>query len=89
VAPEGGPSLISAAPMDPALTAPACTASAPKLPYFTFGAFKGTVSRDFRPSVFRQSITPRPLINTLKYFRFLFQIRRAITEYVFVQRYAA
>jgi hypothetical protein len=38
---------------------------------------------------FRQSITPRPLINTLKYFRFLFRIRRAITEYVFVQRYAA
>jgi hypothetical protein len=38
---------------------------------------------------FRQSITPRPLINNLQYFRFLFRIRRAITEYVFVQRYAA
>jgi hypothetical protein len=31
---------------------------------------KETVPLDFRPSVyFRQSITPRPPINTLKYFR--------------------
>jgi hypothetical protein len=51
-------------------------------------SLKGTVSQDFQPSVF-PSITPRPLINTLKYFRFLFRIRRAITEYVFVPRYAA
>jgi hypothetical protein len=29
------------------------------------------------------------MINTLKYFLFLVRIRRAITEYMFVQRYAA
>jgi hypothetical protein len=28
--------------------------------------YKDTVSRDFRPSVFRQSITPKPPIKTLK-----------------------
>jgi hypothetical protein len=50
---------------------------------------KGQCHEIFDPRFFRQSITPRPLINTLKYFRFLFRIRRAITEYVFVQRYAA
>jgi hypothetical protein len=50
---------------------------------------KGTVSRDFRPSFFRQSITPRPLINTLKYFRIPFRIRRAIYENVLIPRYAA
>jgi hypothetical protein len=50
---------------------------------------KGTVSRDFRPSIFRQSITPRPLINTLKYFRTLFQIRPAIYENVLILNYAA
>jgi hypothetical protein len=51
---------------------------------------KGTVSRDFRPSVFfRQLITPRPLINTLKYFRILFRIRRAIRPTSLIPRYAA
>jgi hypothetical protein len=39
---------------------------------------KGTVSRDFLPSFFRQSIIPRPQINTLKYFRILFRNRRDI-----------
>jgi hypothetical protein len=34
---------------------------------------KETVSRDFRPSV-----TPRPQMNTLKYFRILFRIRSDI-----------
>jgi hypothetical protein len=40
----------------------------PDLPYGERDFYvKGTVSRDFRPSVFfRQSIPPRPLINTLK-----------------------
>jgi hypothetical protein len=38
---------------------------------------------------FRQSIAPRPLINTLKYFRILFQIRRAIYKNVLIPRYAA
>jgi hypothetical protein len=51
--------------------------------------FKGQCHEIFDPRFFRQSITPRPLINTLKYFRFLFRIRRAITEYVLVQRYGA
>jgi hypothetical protein len=51
---------------------------------------KGTVSRDLRPSVFFvQSITPRPLINTLKYFRILFRIRRAIHPLSLIPRYAA
>jgi hypothetical protein len=40
--------------------------------------FKETVSRDFWPLVFFHKLsTPRPLINTLKYFRILFRIRRA------------
>jgi hypothetical protein len=39
---------------------------------------KETVSRDFRPLVFfHKSTSPRPLINTLKYFRILFRIRGA------------
>jgi hypothetical protein len=50
---------------------------------------KGQCHEIFDLRFFRQSITPRPLINTLKYFRFLFRFCRAITEYVFVQRYAA
>jgi hypothetical protein len=37
---------------------------------------------------FRQSITPGPLINTLKYFQILFQIRRAIRPLSLIQRYA-
>jgi hypothetical protein len=39
---------------------------------------KGQCHEIFDPRFFRQSITPRPLINTLKYFRILFGIRRAI-----------
>jgi hypothetical protein len=35
---------------------------------------------------FRQSITPRPLINTLKYFRILFRICQAIYENVLIPR---
>jgi hypothetical protein len=38
---------------------------------------------------FRQSITPRPQMNTLKYFRFLFRIRWEINEHVLIPRYAA
>jgi hypothetical protein len=54
-----------------------------------FFRLKGTVSRDFRPSVFSSIDYPRPLINTLKYFRILFRIRRAIYENVLIPRYAA
>jgi hypothetical protein len=58
-------------------------------PFTILVLLKGQCHEIFDPWFFRQSITPRPLIYTLKYFRFLFRIRRAITEYVFVQRYAA
>jgi hypothetical protein len=52
--------------------------------------FKGAVSRDFRRLVFfHQSITPRPQMNTLKYFRILFQIRWEMNENVLIPRYAA
>jgi hypothetical protein len=50
---------------------------------------KGQCHEIFDPPFFRQSITPRPLINTLKYFRILFRIRRAIYENVLIPRYAA
>jgi hypothetical protein len=41
--------------------------------------FKETVSRDFLPLVFfHKSTAPRPLTNTLKYFRILFRILGAI-----------
>jgi hypothetical protein len=53
-----------------------------------YRTLNGQCHEIFDPRFFRQSITLRPLINTLKYFRFMFQIRQAITEYVFVQRYA-
>jgi hypothetical protein len=52
-------------------------------------SFKGQCHEIFGPPFFRQSITPRPLINTLKYFRILFRIRRAIYENVLIPRYAA
>jgi hypothetical protein len=45
-----------------------------------------SVTRFSTLGFFRQSITPRPLINNLKYFPFLFWIRRAITKYLFVKR---
>jgi hypothetical protein len=55
-----------------------------------FTIFKGTVLRDFWPLVFfRQSITPRPQMNTLKYFQILFRIRWEIYENVLIPRYAA
>jgi hypothetical protein len=41
-------------------------------------SLKETVSRDFRPRVFHQTIPTRPLIYALKYFR----IRRDINENV-------
>jgi hypothetical protein len=50
---------------------------------------KGQCHEIFDPRFFRQSITPRPLINAVKYFRILFRIRRAIRSQTFVQRYAA
>jgi hypothetical protein len=50
---------------------------------------KGQCHEIFDPPFFRQSITHRPLINTLKYFRILFRIRRAISENVLIPRYAA
>jgi hypothetical protein len=49
---------------------------------------KGTVSL-FVLWFFRQSITPRPQMNTLKYFRILFRIRWEINENVLIPRYAA
>jgi hypothetical protein len=45
---------------------------------------KGQCHEIFDPRFFRQSITPRPLINTLQYFRILFWIRRAIRSQTFV-----
>jgi hypothetical protein len=54
-----------------------------------FDLLKGQCHEIFDPPFFRQSITPRPLINTLKYFRILFRIRRAIYENVLIPRYAA
>jgi hypothetical protein len=50
---------------------------------------KGQCHEIFDPPFFHQSITPRPLINTLKYFRILFRIRQAIYENVMIPRYAA
>jgi hypothetical protein len=53
------------------------------------GALKGQCHEIFKPPFFfRQSITPRPLINTLKYFRILFRIRKAIYKNVLIPRYA-
>jgi hypothetical protein len=46
---------------------------------------KGQCHEIFDPRFFRQSITPRPLINTLKYFR----IRRAIRPLSLIPGYAA
>jgi hypothetical protein len=50
---------------------------------------KGQCHEIFDPRFFRQSITPRPLINTLKYFRILFRIRRAIRPLSLIPRYDA
>jgi hypothetical protein len=50
---------------------------------------KGQCHEIFDPPFFRQSINPSPRINTLKYFRILFRICRAIYENVLIPRYAA
>jgi hypothetical protein len=50
---------------------------------------KGQCHEIFDLRFFRQSITPRPLINTLKYFRILFRIRRATRPLSLIPRYAA
>jgi hypothetical protein len=52
------------------------------------GVLKGQCHEIFVPRFFRQSITPRPQINTLKYFRILFRIRRAICPLSLIPRYA-
>jgi hypothetical protein len=41
--------------------------------------FKETVSRDFRQFFPHKSTGPRPLVNTLKYFRIPFRIRGDIS----------
>jgi hypothetical protein len=48
-----------------------------------FVNLKGQCHEIFDPRFFRQSIAPRPLINTLKYYRILFRIRRAIRSQTF------
>ena len=50
---------------------------------------KGQCHEIFDLWFFRQSITPRPQMNTLKYFRILFRIRWEINENVLIPRYAA
>jgi hypothetical protein len=52
-------------------------------------ALKGQCHEIFDLWYFRQSITPRPQMNTLKYFRILFRIRWEINENVLIPRYAA
>jgi hypothetical protein len=48
-----------------------------------------SVMRFLTSGFFRQSITPWSQMNTLKYFRILFQIRWEINENVLMPRYAA
>jgi hypothetical protein len=55
---------------------------------FFYSTQRDSVTR-FLTSGFRQSITPRPQMNTLKYFRILFRIRWQINENVLIPRYAA
>jgi hypothetical protein len=50
---------------------------------------KGQCHEIFDLWFFRQSIIPRPQMNTLKYFRILFRIRWEINENVLITRYAA
>jgi hypothetical protein len=54
-----------------------------------FIILKGQCHEMFDLWFFRQSITPRPQMNTLKYFRILFQIRWEINENMLILRYAA
>jgi hypothetical protein len=52
-------------------------------------ALEGQCHEIFDFWFFRQSITPRPQMNTVKYFRILFRIRWEINENVLIPRYAA
>jgi hypothetical protein len=52
-------------------------------------SLKGQCHEIFDLWVFCQSITPRPQMNTLKYFRLLFRIRWETNENVLIPRYAA
>jgi hypothetical protein len=57
--------------------------------YLTIVDLKGQCHEIFGPPFFRQSITPRPLINILKYFRILFRICQAIYKNVLIPSYVA
>jgi hypothetical protein len=59
------------------------------VPVCKVASLKGQCHEIFDSRFFRQSITPRPLINTIKYFRILFRIRRAIRPLSLIPRYAA
>jgi hypothetical protein len=50
---------------------------------------KGQCREIFYLWFFRQSITPRPQMNTLKYFRIMFWIRWEINKNVLILRFAA
>jgi hypothetical protein len=50
---------------------------------------KGQCHEIFDLCFFRQWITPRPQMNTLKYFRILFRIRWETNENVLIPRQAA
>jgi hypothetical protein len=50
---------------------------------------KGQCQEIFDLWFFRQSITPRPQMNTLQYFRIPFRIRWEINENVLIPRLAA
>jgi hypothetical protein len=52
-------------------------------------ALRDSVTRFLASGFFRQSITPRPQMTTLKYFRILFRIPWEIKENVLLPRYAA
>jgi hypothetical protein len=54
----------------------------------TFAHLKGQCHEIFDLWFFRQSITPRPQMNTLKYFRILFRTRWEINKNVLIPRYA-
>jgi hypothetical protein len=56
---------------------------------YDFFTLKGQCHEIFDLCFFRQSITPGPQMNTLKYFRILFRIRWEMNENVLIPRYAA
>jgi hypothetical protein len=65
----------------------------PHLPFVpirisTHPSVQGQCHEIFDLWFFRQSITPRPQMNILKYFRILFRIRWEINENVLIPRYA-